>query len=97
MSYRGNLPDATPGLALAIKALRNFEYRQMDVDVKLVPAGDLDLLVKLQGHSPDVEEGRPINFNLNVSENLPALIESLQASDTFSKRVQQRLSKQPVN
>ena len=90
-------PWTTPGLSLAIKALRNFVYKQMDVDVKLAPTGDLNLLVKLQGHSPDVEKGRPINFNLNVSENLPALMESLKASDNFSKRVQQRLSKQPVN
>jgi len=97
LSYQGNLPEASPGLSLAIKALRNFIYRQMDVDVNLVPNGDLNLLVKLQGHSPEVEKGRPINFKLNVSENLPALLESLQASDTFSKRVQQRLSKQPVN
>lgn len=92
LAYQGDLPDTNPGLSLAIKALRNFVYRQMEVDVKLVPEGDLNLLVTLQGFSPDVEGGRPINFNLNVSENLPALMESLQASETFSQRIQQRLS-----
>ncbi|MFT4712229.1 MAG: hypothetical protein ACI8W1_000707 [Candidatus Azotimanducaceae bacterium] len=92
LAYLGNLPETNPGLSLAIKALRNFVYREMDIDVNLLPEGDLNLLVKLQGYSPDVEKGRPINFNLNVSENLPALIESLQASETFSERIQQRLS-----
>jgi hypothetical protein len=92
LAYLGNLPETNPGLSLAIKALRNFVYREMEIDVNLVPEGDLKLLVKLEGYSPDVENGRAINFNLNVSENLPALIESLQASDTFSERIQQRLS-----
>lgn len=65
--------------------------------MKLVPTGDLNLLVALQGSSPDVVDRRSINLNLNVSENLPALMESLQASEAFSKRIQQQLSHQPVN
>ncbi len=93
LSYRGSLPATNPALDLAVRALRNFQYSKMDVEVNLSPAGALGLLVKLQGRSPDVEQGRPIHFNLNVSEDIPALLESLRASEEMTDRIQQRLSR----
>jgi hypothetical protein len=92
LSYRGDAPSANPGLDLAITALRNFNYESMVLDVNYMPDGELRLLTRLQGSSPDVEEGRAIHFNLNINENIPSLFESLRASSDLPDRVQQRLS-----
>lgn len=91
LSYGGAVPGSSPGLELAFRALQNFNYDHMNVDVDYVPEGDLDLNVRLQGRSPDVENGRPIHFNLNISQNIPVLLKSLSASDTMSDHIQQRL------
>ena len=51
----------------------------------------LTLGVQLQGRNPAVEQGRAIQFNLNLNENLPALLESLRAAENVTDRVEQRL------
>lgn len=94
LSYRGNLGATTaPGMDLAIKALRNFHYHTMAADVNYQPSGILTLKVLLAGKSPEVENGRPIHFNLNLTEDIPALLESLRAADSTTERVQERLSR----
>ncbi len=94
LSYRGSMgAAAAPGLDLAIQALRNFQYESLNADVDYALDGQLTLAVKLRGRSPDVEKGRPIHFNLNVSENIPALLETLRASESVTERVQQRFSR----
>ncbi|MGV0036392.1 MAG: intermembrane phospholipid transport protein YdbH family protein [Candidatus Azotimanducaceae bacterium WSBS_2022_MAG_OTU7] len=76
-----------------IRALRNFEYTEMNVDVDYAPDGALAALVRLRGRNPDVENGRAIHFNMNVSENILALLDSIRASEATQQRVQQRLSR----
>jgi hypothetical protein len=93
LSYRGRLAAPAPGLDLAIKALRNFQYEGLSADVDYAVNGVLTLAVKLRGRSPDVEKGRPIHFNLNLTEDVPALLESLRASDSITERVQQQFSR----
>lgn len=93
LSYRGTVPSVNPGLDLAIRALRNFQYKRMDLEVNYTVDGALDLGVRLEGSSPDVENGRPIHFNLHINEDIPKLLESLRASEAMSERVQQRLSR----
>lgn len=93
LSYRSDLPAGNPGLELAIRALRNFQYSLMRAEVDLDQDGSLQLAVRLEGRSPDVENGRPIHFNLNVTENVHDLLRSLRAADNLSERVQDRLSR----
>lgn len=93
LRYLGDLPATSMGLDLAIRALRNFEYTEMKVGVDYAPDGALAALVRLRGKSQDVENGRPIHFNVNVTENIPALLESIRASEATERRVQQRLSR----
>ncbi len=92
LRYLGDLPATSMSLDLAIRALRNFVYTGMVVTVDYAPDGVLSALVNLKGNSPDVENGRPINFNMNITENIPALLESIRASEGMESRVQQRLS-----
>jgi hypothetical protein len=49
----------------------------------------------LEGRNPDIEKGRAFNFGINLEENIPQLLTSLQltdrVSDTIQRRVQERL------
>lgn len=85
-----------PGLSLALKALGDFRYESLRTDVDYARDGTLDLDVTLHGASPRVESGRPIHFNLDVSQNLLRLLQSLRLSqnigDTLERRLQERFA-----
>ena len=78
------------GLAFALQALEDFRYDTLDAKVALAPDGVLALGVRLQGMNPAVEQGRAIQFNLNVTESLPALLQSLHAADRITERVERK-------
>ena len=83
---------AQSGFGFAFKALEDFRYNTLDANVVLAADGALTLAVRLRGANPAVEEGRAIAFNLNVNENLPALLESLRAAERITDQVEQRFS-----
>lgn len=82
---------AQPGLDLALGALTNFRYRVLTAQADYGANGDLQLGIRLQGSNQDVEKGRPIHFNLNISENIPVLLESLRMQDAFTGRIEQKV------
>jgi hypothetical protein len=82
---------AQPGVGFAIAALGDFRYKVLDVDVSYEPNGDLLLGIHLEGHNPRFEAGRAIHYNLNISENIPVLLQSLQLSDEVGKQLERRL------
>ena len=63
--------------------------------------GKLLLGLRLQGSNPDLEKGRPVNLNVNLEEDIPALLTSLQLSDrvseTIRQRVQERMQKRKAS
>ena len=79
-----------PGLDVALTALTNFHYTLLESTVNYSEHGDLALGVRLEGRNPDVERGRPIHFNLNVSENIPVLLRSLRLKDEFAERIERK-------
>lgn len=90
--YNGALGDGGYAqLGIAIKALQNFNYSLLSTR-PVYENGDLALNIRLEGSSPDVEKGRPIHFNLNINENIPALLESLQSADELEKRLRKKMS-----
>lgn len=82
---------AQPGLDLALRALQDFRFTTLSAGVDYAGSGDLNLSLRLEGHNPDVEKGRPIHYNLNISENIPTLLESLRLSDSFTDSIQKRV------
>ena len=81
---------AQSGFAFAFQALEDFHYDTLDANVALATDGVLALGVRLQGANPAVEQGRAIQFNLNLTESVPALLESLRAAERVTERVEQR-------
>lgn len=86
------------GMKIVMQALQNFHFSVLSAGVSYSKEGQLLLALKLEGNNPDFEKGRAVNFSINLEENLPAMITSLQlsgqVSDLVKKRVQQRLAAQ---
>ena len=81
-----------PGLDFALQALNDFSYDSLQADVSYEPNGDLELGVALQGSNPAIEQGRRIHYNVTVSENVLALLESLKADQLITNKVEQRMN-----
>jgi hypothetical protein len=83
--------QANPGMKLVTDALEDFHYDQLSSSVDYDPSGKLLLGMRLHGQNPTIEKGRPIHFNINLEEDIPALLASLQLTDKVSGIIQQRI------
>ncbi|WP_313086413.1 YdbH domain-containing protein [Pseudomonas sp.] len=88
------LGQSNPAMRLVTEALDDFHYDLLASDVHYAADGKLDLGLRLQGRNPALEGGRPINFSINLEENIPALLTSLQLSDRVSETIQRRVQEQ---
>lgn len=78
-------------LDLVNQALSNYQYDSLEADVNYLPSGDLNLAVRLQGANPDMNQGQRINLNLNISDNIPSLLQSLQSSRSITDALERAL------
>lgn len=81
-------------LDLVNQALSNYQYDSLEADVNYLPSGDLNLAVRLQGANPDMNQGQRINLNLNISDNIPSLLQSLQSSRSITDALERALQNQ---
>lgn len=86
---RQMLVQAKPEMKLVLRALENFRYDVLRAAVHYREDGTLSLETRLEGKNPDMKESPPVHFNLNVQENIPALLQSVQVV----KDIEQRLEK----
>ena len=84
------LGQANPAMKIVTEALHDFHYDLLTSDVRYDENGKLNLGLRLNGH-PTLEGGRPINFSINLEEDIPALLTSLQLSDRVSETIQRRV------
>ena len=83
--------NSMPQLKLALDALQNFRYEVLDIEAHYEQNGRLSLKTKLQGKNPEMDSKRPIHFNLNITEDIPALLESLQLTQNISEQLDKRI------
>lgn len=86
-----------PATRVVTQALDNFHYQHLSSDIHYTTQGWLQLGLRLQGRNPELEQGRPIHFSIQLEENIPTLLTSLQLSDRVSERIQQRVQQQLKN
>ena len=89
------MAQSNPGINMVVSALSDFQYHLLKVTSDYKPGGDLALQVHLEGKNPQWQAGQPLHLNLNLEENIPTLLRSLQLSDDITKQVQQRYQKAP--
>lgn len=93
-SIRYNSGDTATGnqsLDLVYQALEHYRYDTLAANVDYNEAGELTLEMQLQGESPQLNNGQRINLNLNISDNIPALLQSLQAAQGITDRLEELL------
>lgn len=83
--------DRTTKMALDI--LSDLRYRQLLIGLDAEPDGEMSLRIELKGHNPAYENGRPIEFNLNIEENVLKLLYSLRMADEIGSRLEQQMQK----
>ena len=77
-----------PDLDLIVKSLQNYQYSKLAVDVDYEKNGILKLVTQLEGKNPDFRKGVPIHFNLNIEENIPALMKSLSLVKDLENKIE---------
>jgi hypothetical protein len=91
------LGSSNPTMQLVTQSLEDFHFTTLRSQVDYDPQGKLLLSMRLEGQNPAIEQGRPIHFNINLEEDIPSLLASLQLTDKVNeiirRRVQQRILK----
>ena len=89
------LGRSNPTMQLVTQSLEDFRFTTLSSQVDYDQQGKLNLALRLEGQNPAIEQGRPIHFNINLEEDIPTLLASLQLTDKVSdiirQRVQQRM------
>jgi hypothetical protein len=81
-----------PNLDLIVKSLKNYQYTKLEVGVDYEKNGILKLATKLEGKNPDFRKGVPIHFNLNIEENIPALMKSLSLVKDLENKIEKMMA-----
>ena len=97
IKYRGGAADGivddTSQLGIVTRTLRNFEFESLTSAVSYSQDGDLVLKMRLKGINPDVDPTQPVILNLNVENNVPQMLRSLQATRSIEDVLERKLSK----
>lgn len=84
-------PD-TSSIGLVKEALSHFKYDTLTSEVSYNRDGDLELQMQLNGRNPDMEGSRPVILNLNVENNVPQMLKSLQAARAVEEILERHLA-----
>ncbi|MET0378839.1 MAG: YdbH domain-containing protein, partial [Spongiibacteraceae bacterium] len=83
-------PDTASGSALD-SAMDSWSGTSGETSLATANSGDVLLGVTLKGRNPTAPDTPPVNFNLNIRENIPDLLRTLQIGDDISARIEQRI------
>lgn len=80
-------------MAMVADAMKNFHYSVLDSTIDYARDGTLQLGLHIEGKNPDVHSGQPVVLNVNLEEDIPALLTSLQLSGRVNETVTERVKK----
>jgi hypothetical protein len=86
-----DLAKTNSQMNMVLDTLMNFHYDSMISNVSYSSDDVLRIDTALKGRNPDFEDGRQINFNLSIEEDVAALLESLRLGENFSRRLDNSL------
>lgn len=86
-----DLAATNPGMEQLALALDNFHYQVLASDLSYDEQGVLVLGLRLQGSNPAFQQGRQVNLNIQLEEDIPALLTSLQLSGQVSEIIRKRI------
>ncbi|WKD50671.1 intermembrane phospholipid transport protein YdbH family protein [Microbulbifer spongiae] len=80
-----------PQLNLIANALEDYLFHTLEGNMEYSPSGDLLLKLQLVGRSDSVDIDRDLIINLNLENNIPAMLHSLQASRDVAEALEKQL------
>lgn len=86
--------STNPQMEMVLQALSDFHYNVLAMSVQYQEDGTLLLNTRLEGRNPGWQNGRPVHFNLNVQENIPALLRTLETVTRVQDALTERLDRQ---
>jgi len=78
---------------MAMQILSDFRFKLLHIGMDYQPDGELALKIELKGNNPDYENGRPVEFNFNIEENILKLLQSLRMADEISESLEKKVQK----
>ena len=92
-------PSAVPGILqaggesvnLMLQALENFQYDALNLTLDGKTDGDTKIGLHLKGANPELYDGYPVEFNLNLDGNLASLIQTNLDNYQIPDRIRERL------
>ena len=76
---------------LGLLALRDFQFRQLGVHLWYASDGAYRTQATLEGKNPELYNGYPIRFKLNINGELPGLFRSALFSGDFNRHILEQL------
>ena len=86
----GYLSYKNEGMAasnIGLQAMENFQYEILSGTVSYQSDGAYQIGIRLEGKNPDLYDGHPIVFNLNIGGSLPELFEALFITGDFEEAI----------
>ncbi|MCB1705402.1 MAG: YdbH domain-containing protein [Halioglobus sp.] len=83
--------DSSSELALALDLLDDFQYQELNSEVRLDKAGTLSLGLSLKGNNPGQYDGQAVNFNINLEQNIDPLLQSMRLNDNLVDKIESGL------
>jgi hypothetical protein len=82
------------GLDVALNVLEDFHYNTLAINAIYTPDGKLILNNKLSGQNPQWQSGQPIEFSINVEENVLQLFKALNFSQNLTENIQDKIQQE---
>ena len=90
LRYQGPVVDDEN---IAFKALRNMLYHKLQATFNYNRTGGYELGLRVEGKNPDVLSGYPVAFNLNLSGQLPELLQKGILAGDFTRPIMEQIKK----
>lgn len=81
---------ANAGMRITYEALGNFLYSELVSSITMSPDGQSRISLQLKGYNPEFQNGRPVNLNLNIEQNLLDLFRSLSISSGIEQEISEK-------
>ncbi len=81
---------------IALQALKNFHYDELDGTLSYNKAGEYHIRLHLLGANPDLYNGYPVDFVLNLRGELSGIFRSLFLTGNFEEAVLQQVKAEQV-
>lgn len=91
LKYSGTEPNPGEEENIALKALRNFHYKTLEGDISYDQEGAYEIKLHLLGSNPDLYDGYPIDFVLNLNGELSGVFRSLFLTGSFEEAVMEKV------